>query len=103
MLVADAHGRILLAKPAMETIFGYAPGEMIDGSIEQLVPDAVRSTHESKRVSFMMDNHNRVLGENGKVMGLKRDGSLVPLVISLSHLPPRGTRGKCVSVSVRAI
>ncbi len=29
--------------------------------------------------------------------------AMLPMIISLSHLPPRGVRGKCVSVSVRAI
>jgi PAS domain S-box-containing protein len=103
MLVADAHGRILLANPACEAIFGYGAGDMLDGLIEQLVPASVRPSHAAKRMDFMAGNENRRLGENGRVKGLRKDGSEISLIISLAHLPPRGGRGKCVSVAVRRI
>lgn len=96
MMVADADGLILLANPAVESIFGYQQGELRGAHIEQLVPRSVRPPHVSQRGEFMEKNQARRLRVNGRVHGLRKDGSEVPLEISLAPLPPRGSRGKCV-------
>lgn len=101
MLVADASGQILLTNPELERIFGYASGELIGGSIEQLVPERLRGTHGGLRQAFMAEGRTRVMGEGSALCGQRMDGSEVAVTVTLSPLPPRGVRGKCVSVSVR--
>lgn len=101
MLVVDAAGRILLANPAVEQIFGYAPGELIGGPVDQLVPDRVRERHPALRASFMQESRSRAMSESPDLSGLRKDGSEVGVAITLSPLPPRGHRGRCVSVAVR--
>ncbi len=101
MLVADASGQILLTNPQLERIFGYAPGELVGGSIEQLVPERLRGTHGGLREAFMAEGRTRVMGEGSALCGQRMDGSEVAVTVTLSPLPPRGARGKCVSVSVR--
>lgn len=103
MLVVDAAGRILLSNPMAETIFGYAPGELIGKQIEQLVPPSIRDEHPGKRAQFIAAGQSRVMGDASRLAGLTRDGQAVPVFITLSVLPERGGRGKCVSVSVRRI
>jgi len=103
MLVADAQGQILLTNPEAERIFGYAPGELVGGSIEQLVPDTARSTHTEQRKAFIDAGRSRVMGAGSQLRGKCKNGSEVVIHVTLSPLPPRGTRGKCVSVSVRKI
>jgi PAS domain S-box-containing protein len=103
MLVADAAGQILLTNPEAEKIFGYEPGELVGGQIEQLVPDRVRDRHPALRAQFMNEERARAMGAGPKLTGRRKDGSEVPVTITLSGLPPRGARGKCVSVSVRRI
>jgi PAS domain S-box-containing protein len=103
MLVADTSGQILLVNPEAERIFGYAPGELVGGHIEQLVPVRARNGHDGLRHTFMQEGHSRSMGKGPQLAGLRKDGSEVSLSITLSPLPPRGTRGKCVSVSVRRI
>ncbi|MDK9712601.1 MAG: PAS domain S-box protein [Sulfuritalea sp.] len=103
MLVADAAGQILLTNPEAEKIFGYEPGELVGGQIEQLVPDRVRDRHPALRAQFMNEERTRAMGAGPKLTGRRKDGSEVPVTITLSGLPPRGARGKCVSVSVRRI
>ncbi|BAE51735.1 MCP four helix bundle domain-containing protein [Paramagnetospirillum magneticum] len=77
MMVTDESGRILLVNPAAEALFGYDAGELVGGDIDAVVsPD--------------------------RRMGLRKDGARFPLVASSSPLPPRGTRGRCVSLTVRA-
>ena len=103
MLVADAGGRILLSNPAAETLFGYAAGELVGGQIEQLVPERARAAHAGLRSTFTAEGLSRAMGSGPQVLGLRKDGVELPLAVSLSPLPEHGSRGKCISVSVRAI
>ncbi len=104
MLVAEASGRIVLTNPEIEKIFGYEPGDLIGGSIEQLVPERIRGGHAHLRETFMAEGRSRSMGNGpARLAGQRKDGSEVVVAVTLSPLPPRGTRGKCVSVSVRRI
>ena len=101
MLVVDADGRILLSNPKAEKIFGYESGELVGTAVGQLVPPATRGSHAEMRARFMAEGQSRQMGEGINVAGLRKDGTEFPLTISLSPLPARGSRGKCVSVSIR--
>ena len=101
MLVADDAGRILLVNPALESIFGYSPGELLGAPIEQLVPQRAHQGHDKLRDSFMNEGRARSMGAGPHLTGRCKDGSEVPVAITLSPLPARGNRGRCVSVTVR--
>ncbi len=103
ILVADSSGRILLANPELEHIFGYASGELIGGNIERLVPDGSRDKHHGLHEAFMAAGRSRSMGDSARLCGRHVDGREIPISITLSPLPPRGTREKCVSVSVRRL
>ena len=103
MLVIDSSGQILLTNPQLESIFGYEPGELIGNHIESLVPTRVRGGHSGLRETFMAEGKSRQMGASSQLTGACKDGSEVIVLVTLSPLPPRGTRGKCVSVSVRKI
>jgi len=102
MLVVDATGQILLVNPALEAIFGYAPGELFGGQVDQLVPERVHARHAKLREGFMSEGRSRAMGTGPNLTGKRKDGSEVPVAITLSPMPARGNRGQCVSVSVRA-
>ena len=103
MLVVDAEGRILLSNPKAEKIFGHEIGELVGTAVDQLVPVVVRGSHAEKRARFMAEGQSRTMKEGMKLVGLRKDGTEFPFTFSLSLLPARGSRGKCVSVSVRVV
>ena len=103
MLVIDERGTIMLANPQAESIFGYAPGELVGASTERLLPEAMRNEHADLRQAFVAEGRNREMGESRQLHALRKDGSEVPIRVSLSLLPARGNRGKCVSASVRIV
>jgi PAS domain S-box-containing protein len=103
MLLVDAAGQILLTNPQLESIFGYAAGELIGGCIEQLVPESARRGHDGLRRTFIAEGRTRTMGSGSTLHGRCKDGSEVAVAATLAPLPPRAARGKCVSVSVRAI
>ena len=104
MLVLDAGGRIILANPQIETMFGYAPAELIGQAIEVLVPASVRGHHAGLRATFAHGGSARLMGAgNSRLQGLRKDGTEFPVEVGLAHLPDVGGRGECVGASVRDI
>lgn len=101
MLVADAAGRILLTNPNAEAIFGYGAGELMGITIDRLVPAAMRGGNGGLAEQAIAANPSRVIENGADLIGLHRDGTEFPMAVALSTLPPRGSRGKCISVSVR--
>ncbi|MFJ2526924.1 response regulator [Pseudomonas helmanticensis] len=104
MLVLGADGRILMTNPQMDTLFGYAPGELIGASIERLVPQAARERHVKLRDGFIASGGTRQMGGDLEdLSGVRKDGSLFSVEIGLSHLPRLEGRGVCVCASVRDV
>ncbi|MBK6636462.1 MAG: PAS domain S-box protein [Rhodocyclaceae bacterium] len=104
MLVADDHGRIVLVNPQVESLFGYAPGELIGKAIEILVPDGIRSKHGGQRESYMHGGSevDRAMRDR-ELTGQRKDGSVFPVEVGLSRLPALGGRGICVCASIRDV
>jgi len=105
ILVVDEQGTIILTNHEVETIFGYQPGELVGSPIEALVPQDVRSRHVALRDSYLIDDeHARSIDATNRLLrGVRKDGSELPVELSLSRLPAIGGRGKCVCASVRDI
>lgn len=51
IVVCDQRGQIVSTNQMAERQFGYAPGEMLDQTIERLVPERVRGYHQKLRDS----------------------------------------------------
>ncbi|WP_207886184.1 response regulator [Pseudomonas sp. 30_B] len=104
MLVIDEGGHILMTNPQLDSLFGYAPGELIGESIECLVPPAVRGRHVALRNGFIGHGGTRQMGGSlENLQGMRKDGSFFSVEIGLSHLPALEGRGTCVCASVRDV
>jgi len=86
MLVVDRAGEIVLANLQAEKLFGYDCDELIGRSVEALVPTRLRVGHLQHRVNFFGDLRVRPMGAGLELIALRRDGSEVPVEISLSPL-----------------
>lgn len=86
VVVCTGDGRIELANPAFERLFGYAQGELIGHSIESLVPDRLRRAHVAYRADFVVENRARPMGDGRGLLGVRKDGTEFPAEISLSPL-----------------
>lgn len=101
MLVTDAKGRILLTNPRAEAIFGYEAGELIGTLFCQLVPVRLQGGQGGVSEQVLADHASRVMEGGADIVGLRKDGDEFPMTIVFNSLPPRGNRGRCISVSVR--
>lgn len=83
ILVVDAHGVILRANHALENIFGYEHGDLINSPLEILVPQEKRIVHHKLQQKHNENPYDRAMGKVA-VWGLKKDGSQISLDISLN-------------------
>ena len=88
VVAADATGRIHFANAHAEALFGYAPGTLPGVHVEQLVPDRYRHRHQRLREAFRPDAADAKARR--ELVGRLRDGSEVPLEISLNPLDGSG-------------
>lgn len=86
IVVADLLGCIRLINPAGCQMLGYDEKELIGQRIEQLVPEHVRPRHTQNREHFHAHAQSRPMGVGMDLFARKKDGSLLPVEISLSPL-----------------
>jgi PAS domain S-box-containing protein len=85
IILTDGAGNIVMANPAAEKTFDYAKGELIGQPIEILIPDKVKPHHHQLREGFYQKPSNRVMGQGRDLHGRKKDGTNIPVEVSLSH------------------
>lgn len=85
MLVTDNTGTITSFNALAETQFGYHRDEIIGQSVESLIPEGIRRKHQGLRTAFHEAPVNRPMGVNRDLFARKKDGTIFPVEISLSH------------------
>ncbi|MGH7572846.1 MAG: PAS domain S-box protein [Gemmatimonadota bacterium] len=99
IVIVDDTGRIHDLNPSAERLFGYARDELLGASIEELVPEQSRADHRREREAYMQAPRARPMGVGLELKGLRKDGTEVPVEISLS--PMETPRGRFVIAIVR--
>ncbi len=101
IVVVDRSGRIVLVNSQTEKLFGYARADLIGQAIEMLVPETHRGRHVGQRDAFIAHPSVRPMGSAKDLSGRRRDGSEVPVEISLS--PLHTSEGVFISAAIRDI
>ncbi len=83
-LVVDEEGIVRDLNPEAERLFGWSRDELIGEPIETLVPESLRGGHVGHRSRYVENPHNRPMGAGLDLLGQRKDGSHVPVEISLS-------------------
>lgn len=90
ILVTDGEGHIVLVNPALADMFDYAPAELMNQSIDILLPEAARQRHTQHRVEYMRHPDKRAMGAGRELLGQRRDGSQFPVEVGLSTYVSKG-------------
>ena len=85
IILTDGQGKIILVNPAAQKMFQYAGDEIIGKRIELLIPEQLKIKHEQHRDGFYKHPSNRVMGQGRDLFGRKKDGTNIPVEVSLSH------------------
>lgn len=86
IVIVDTEGRIVMINREAERLFGYTRDELIGQSVELLVPQPLRDAHRSHRLGYLARPATRPMGIGLELSARRRDGSEVPVEISLSPL-----------------
>ena len=84
IIMIDETGKILLANPVSEQLFGYAPTTLIGLTLETLLPERYRGRHLDFRKQFNEQPTQRRMGIGRDLQALRLDGTEFPVEISLS-------------------
>lgn len=88
LLLMGQDGRIVLANRSAAMMFGYAdepgPAGLVGRLVDELVPDEQRERHAALRRSYVADPRLRPMGNDMRLLGQHRSGSLFPVEVSLS-------------------
>lgn len=90
MLIVDAAGVIRHWNDEAEALFGYARGEACGQPIELVIPAPFRSSHRAHREGYAQAPRRRPMGIGMELRGLRRDGTEVPVEVSLSPVTISG-------------
>lgn len=86
MIIIGTEGRIIVANPTIEQLFGYPRQGLIGKSMEILLPERFRKTHHFQLGDYFAQPQARAMGAGKELLGLRQDGSEFPIDVSLSPL-----------------
>lgn len=89
IMVAE-DGKIALANPMAEQLFGFEKDALIGLTMENLLPERYRKGHVNFRRAFNSDPRPRRMGFGRDLTALRKDGTEFPVEISLSYTQVKG-------------
>ena len=85
VIVADREGRITSFNRAAENILGFEAREVIGQNVSVFQPEPHRSNHDQYIKRYLETGNPRIIGFGREVEGMRKDGGLVPLFLSVSE------------------
>ena len=86
MVMIDNAGKIVMVNAQAENVFGYDRRELLEKSIEMLVPLRFRGHHPNLREAFFGSPQSRPMGAGRDLFALRKDGSEFPVEIGLNPI-----------------
>jgi PAS domain S-box-containing protein len=90
IIMVDEAGKIAIANPVAEQLFGYGSDGLVGLTLEELLPHRYRKGHVNFRHAFNGDPHPRRMGFGRDLTALRKDGTEFPVEISLSYTKVKG-------------
>ena len=101
IVIVDPEGRIVLVNSQLELLSGYTREELFGQPVETLIPARYHAVHVGHRHGYITEPRARPMGVGLELFLRQKDGSEVPVEISLS--PVRTPAGLLVTASIRDI
>jgi PAS domain S-box-containing protein len=84
IILTNSTGQIIMVNPAAQRMFGYKTEELVNRPVEVLIPDRYKFHHKALREGFYEHPQNRVMGHGRDLNAKRKDGSDMPVEVSLS-------------------
>jgi PAS domain S-box-containing protein len=83
ILVMKQDHTIVFANPATHRVFGYGPDELLGRPLTDLMPPDLRESHRRGVRRFLSTGKRHLRWEGVELVGLRKDGVVVPLEITM--------------------
>lgn len=92
IITIDRTGTIRAFNRAAERMFGYGAADVIGTHINLIVPQSQRSEHDAHLRRYATDGQSEMLGKRRQVQAQRRDGTTLPVEMSMSEAKVDGER-----------
>jgi len=86
LITINEKGIIESFNPAAEKLFGYTANEIIGHNVKMLMPESYRREHDNYLKNYISSNIAKIIGYGREVLGQHRDGSVIPIDLSVSEM-----------------
>jgi two-component system sensor kinase FixL len=104
IIVIDVNGRIDSFNRGAERLFGYPAAEVVGRNVNMLMPSPDHEQHDGYLARYLTTGDAKIIGVGRQVTGRRRDGTTVPLHLSVGEMSIGGERkftGMLHDLSVR--
>jgi len=84
IVVMDQDGRISSFNRAAERLFGYERAQALGRPVTMLIPEKYRQAHEEGLARYIRTRRPRMLGSTASLEGLRKNGAVFPIELSVS-------------------
>lgn len=92
VITIDEKGKMLYCNPAAEQCFGYTKQQLLNKNVKMLIPSPYHESHDSYLAHYGQTGTSDIIGQGREVEGLRADGSVFPMELSVSELIHSGAR-----------
>jgi two-component system sensor kinase FixL len=92
MVTIDAEGTMLSFSNAAQRMFGYDESEVLGKNVSMLMPSPDREAHDGYIAQYLKTGQAHIIGSTRRVMGCRKDGTLVPHELAIGEATGGGER-----------
>lgn len=86
IITIDGRGLIRGFNTSAERLFGWSASEVMGKNIKMLMPEPDQSRHDSYLQNYHQSGKAKVIGIGREVVGLRKDGSLMPMRLAVGRM-----------------
>jgi PAS domain S-box-containing protein len=86
IITIDKSGIVQTVNRAAASMFLYDQDEIIGNKINMLMPDPMRTEHDSYIQNYLRTGERKIIGIGREVTGLRKDGTTFPLRLAVSRV-----------------
>ncbi len=92
MITIDERGLVTSFSATAAALFGYCPEEVVGRNVRMLMPEPYRAEHDGYLDNYLRTGEARIIGYGRLVKALTKDGTVVPVELSVGEAIGNGRR-----------